>query len=145
MKKYIFSFVILHYNEAKITIECINKIFDNTVGEEVNIVIVDNHSPDGSGKNLQEKFSNNKFVTVILLKENLGFAKGNNVGYKYAKENLCSDFICILNNDAFLRQQDFIQRVIKVYEKGGYGVIGPHITLPNGKINYMYLQLLDKS
>lgn len=56
---------------------------------------------------MEEKYHMDDKVLVLKLTSNLGFAKGNNVGYKYAVKELKCDFICILNNDTLLVQDDF--------------------------------------
>lgn len=143
-QSYIFTFVILHYNEKEVTIECINKIKEKTTGQNVRVVIVDNHSPDRSGIYLYNKYREEDSVKVILLENNLGFAKGNNIGYQYAKKWFASDFICVMNNDVLIQDDNFVEEIISEYEQCGYGVIGPHITLPNGRLNYMYLKIMKK-
>lgn len=137
----VFAFVILHYNEPDVTKKCVDAIFENTVAQSIEIVIVDNCSPDGSGEQLEGAYQSKEHVTVLRAEKNLGFAKGNNIGYVYAKETLHADFICVMNNDVLLLQKDFIQRVLHEYEASHCGIIGPHITLLNGYTNYMYLKI----
>ena len=48
MADIIFAFVVLHYNEPKVT-ENVKAIRENTKKYSSEIVIVDNCSPDGSG------------------------------------------------------------------------------------------------
>lgn len=139
-----FAFVILHYNEIQVTKTCIEMIKKNTAKESVSIVIVDNASPDGSGKQLQTWYRDDSQITVLLADKNLGFAKGNNLGYTYARETLHADFMCMMNNDVLLIQPDFIKRIYEEYEQSVCGIIGPHITLLNGMTNYMYLKLHSK-
>lgn len=143
--QYRISFVILHYNVMAQTMECVNSIREKTGGNFAGIVIVDNCSPDGSGKILHEKFRSDPKIRVILLNENLGFAGGNNEGYKIAKEEFSSDFVCILNNDVILQQNDFVEKIFAEYENSLCAVIGPHITLKNGASNYMTFCLAEKS
>lgn len=145
MKEYRISFVILHYNVAEQTIECIDTIKEKTAGKYTGIVVVDNCSPDGSGKLLKEKYSDDETVYVELLPENAGFAKGNNAGYAVARNHFKSDFICVMNNDVLLLQDDFFDRIVKEYEASGCGVIGPHISLKDGSANFMYLELGDRA
>ena len=137
-------FVILHYNEMDVTQQCIETIISRTSNYEVKIVVVDNCSPDGSGKKLQKYYKNDDMVTVLLLDENLGFAKGNNIGYQYARKNLHSEFICVLNNDVLLLQDDFLNLAVNEFVNSKCGVIGPHITLKNSAVNYMYMTLFEK-
>ena len=144
MTEKLFAFVLLHYNEAEITKKSIASIRENTKGHAAAIVVVDNCSPDGSGDRLMKEFEPDPMVTVLKARENLGFAKGNNMGYAYAKDELRASFICVMNNDVLLIQPDFIDRIYREYESYAYGIIGPHITLLHGT-NYMYLKLHSKA
>ena len=140
-----FAFVLLHYNEPHVTQMSVQSILENTKNDVVEIIIVDNGSPDGSGIWLQKKYSDNPHIKVLCADENLGFAKGNNLGYCYAKNELHADYICVMNNDVLLLQPDFIERVKAECEASGCGIIGPHITLLNGCTNYMYLKIHSKT
>lgn len=64
--------------------------------------------------------------------KNLGFAQGNNRGYQYAREELGSDYIIIMNNDLCIKQKDFIQKTEKLLGRG-FDVIGPDVV--NTKTN----------
>jgi hypothetical protein len=61
----------------------------------LHILLVDNASSDGSAEFVAKNFSE---VHVIRQNENTGFAKGNNIGIRYAMEN-GAEFIWLLNND----------------------------------------------
>lgn len=121
------SFVILHYLTYEDTINCVESIFNNLTYPDISIVIVDNGSPNGTGQKVFDKYANDSRVHVILSKENLGFAKGNNIGFKYAKYELKADFIVMINNDIIIEQKDFCERLIKDYEKEKFHVCGPNI------------------
>jgi GT2 family glycosyltransferase len=125
--KPIVSFVILHFLNTGDTIECIESIKTNIDYSNYFIVLVDNGSPDGSGKLLQEQYKDDKQIIVLLNKKNLGFAKGNNTGYSYAKETLKSDFIVVINNDVVIDQRDFIDIVLNKYRKYQFHIAGPDI------------------
>ena len=140
MKDVLFAFVILHYNEPNVTEKSIESVLEYTKNYRVEIVIVDNCSPDGSGAYLENKYADNKQIHVLHAEKNLGFAKGNNLGYAYAKNVLHAEYMCVMNNDVLLLQSDFIERIVQEYEISGCGIIGPHITLLNGYTNYMYLK-----
>lgn len=125
-----FSFVILHYNALSDTIECIDSI-KKCVGADCAIVIVDNKSPNGTGAELEERYKVDAQVTVILNEKNEGFARGNNVGFRYAKENQNPDFIVMLNNDTLILQNDFPALVEKEYAQTQFAVLGPVIQTPH--------------
>ena len=106
-----FAFVILHYIAIEDTKRCVYSILENCKENDVNIVIVDNASPDNSGKELEKIFKENENIKIIINKENLGFSAGNNVGFKYVKKYIKSDFIILCNNDTYLLDDKFYEEI----------------------------------
>ncbi|ELC8439506.1 glycosyltransferase [Clostridium perfringens] len=121
------SFVILHYMSYEDTVECIESILNNIEYSNYNIVVIDNNSTNDSGNKLIKKYKKNNLVEIVINTENLGFANGNNIGYRLAKERYKSDFIVIINNDTIIEQKDFINLIIKEYHKNKYHLLGPDI------------------
>lgn len=138
------AFLILHYNTIDDTIKCIDSINKN-VKESYHIVVVDNCSPNGTGNQLLEKYRNDNNITIIINKKNLGFAKGNNIGFKYIKENLNVKYIAMINNDTYLLDNKFVEIIEKEYNYSGFSVLGPKILLPNNRINPIQQKLINKS
>ena len=121
-------FVILHYQALNETLDCVNSIL--TLYPDVNVVIVDNNSPNGSGSKIYNLFSDYSNIKVIINDENKGFARGNNVGYKYAKEH-GADFIIQVNNDTIFEDPNFISTLLKLYKSEQYAVLGPDVICVN--------------
>lgn len=134
MKNFMFVFVILHYNLYDITEQCVYSILTGIDWKDYAIVVVDNNSPDGSGSELLKKYQNTDKVTVLLNQSNLGFAKGNNIGIKYAKDTLKADFICCMNNDTIMVDKDFVKKTVSEFLYSSAAVIGPQIICRNGKV-----------
>jgi len=127
---YHFSFIILHYASYKDTIACIQSIKDNVSYPNYSIIVVDNKSPDNSGALIKEKYVNDQVIQFIFSDKNLGFAKGNNLEFQYAKYKLKSDFIALINNDTYIEQKDFIQRIISRWNYKAFDILGPDIINP---------------
>lgn len=147
------SFVILHYNVIDETINCVDSIKNNIDSNNYHIVIVDNASPNKSGDILLNKYKNDLTVSVILSRENVGFARGNNIGIDYTMSNLDSKYICCLNNDTLLFQTNFLEMIEKEYIASNAAVIGPMVFSKNNSVQpftpsllsvYEYEQQLDK-
>lgn len=117
-------FVILHYQAINETVACIRSIEEHYCN--VKIVIVDNHSPNGSGEQLKAIYKEDLNVTVICAEENFGFAKGNNIGYTYAKQH-GAEFIIQVNNDTIFDDKNFINTLLELYKTEHYAVLGPDI------------------
>ena len=79
------------YSEDKIS-ECLNSIPQN-----IKVVIVENSNNDKFKINIEKRYSN---VKCILTGENLGYAKGNNLGLSKVK----SRYALILNPDTLLEK-----------------------------------------
>ena len=136
-----YTFLILHYYTIDDTIKCVNSILEKCNRYNYNIVIVDNGSKNNSGKELKKMYVDNKKIHVIINEKNLGFANGNNVGFKYIRDNLKTDFIIMCNNDTLLLQDNFLSLIEKEYKFSNFSVLGPKILLPNNKTNKVKLSI----
>lgn len=127
-------YVILHYLAGEDTIECANSILKSSQysKHKTDIVIIDNGSPNNSLKRIKDAFLDNPHVKVIHSKENLGFSKGNNMGFSYAKSELNADFIVMLNNDTLITQSNFNDIIVEKFKKYSYSVLGPDILTADG-------------
>lgn len=131
-------YLILHYKVMDETIHCVASIQRLAEGSDYEIVIVDNGSGNHSDEELKEKYKAEQRITVLLSEENLGFARGNNIGFRYAKQKLGCDFICMMNNDTELLQADFFDLIQKEYEVSKCAVMGPEIHLNDNKLQPIY-------
>lgn len=131
-KKY--GFVILHYLAEKMTAQCVDNILDRYNWNQIEIVIVDNASPNNSGKHLLERYAQIPNVTVLINSKNSGFAQGNNIGYCFLLENKKCDYIIVMNNDVLIDQIDFLDIIDELYNKEKYAVLGPDIYCPTWNV-----------
>lgn len=127
------SIILLNYNGANDTIQCIKSIKENEKNLDYDIVVVDNKSTDDSIKKLE------KLEGIIFLKneENRGFAAGNNYGIKYAIDN-GAEYILLLNNDTEI-EKNAISIMLENYKKHKeVGIMGARIMYSDNKelINY---------
>lgn len=119
------AFVILHYRAIDSTRQCVDCI--KALEGENHVVIVDNASPDGTGRKLLAQYAEDPDVTVLLNGENSGFARGNNLGVRHACRALSPDFIVVLNNDVEIHQKDFSTKIAQIYAGHPFDLLGPDI------------------
>ena len=118
-------FIILHYGDNKeITKKAIQFIKTLPFTGEVDIVVVCN------GKKYDLSNEINSCAEILVLEKNEGFSKGNNFGYAYAKAKDNYDFIIIINNDVFIEQTDFLEKLYKLYAVHSFFVAGPDVYIP---------------
>lgn len=123
-------FIILHYQNIEDTMNCIKSIKNQKLDNKcnINIVIVDNMSPNKTGIELEKKYKNDSTIEVILLGKNYGFSKANNIAYEYCKNKNDSDLIAIINNDILINDEKFCTSLCDFYkENQEYHIICPDI------------------
>ena len=75
------SIIIVNYNVKEFLENLLQSIFSAVKGLQVEIIVVDNASKDGSVEMLTSKFPS---VKTMANEKNLGFAKANNLALKAA-------------------------------------------------------------
>ena len=129
------AFVVLHYTALNDTIETVNSIREHIDTDDYKIIIVDNCSPDNSWNDLNKLYNADNDIVLIHNEENLGFAKGNNVGFMYAKKNFNPEYIVLSNNDINLFQNNFCSMLDQKFQSTNFAVLGPMIINGDGSIN----------
>lgn len=101
--------IILTYNGEKYIKKCLDSVL-STKGK-FDILVIDNKSKDNTRKILKQY---HQIIKLIFLDENLGFAGGNNIGFRYAIENKYK-FAILLNQDTIVDKYWFVN-LIKVFK-----------------------------
>jgi len=83
--------VIPHYRGSEKLLRCLETLFE-TDYENMQVLLVDNGSTDGSTEEAEKKFSR---IKVLRQHENLGFAGGCNAGVRASS----AEFVALLNDD----------------------------------------------
>ncbi|MGX7393419.1 glycosyltransferase [Carnobacterium mobile] len=129
MKK--IGIVILNYLNYQDTIECIESLKQQT-NQCFEIIIVDNDSQNGSFEKLCERYGKKNGISIIETGKNLGYAKGNNAGIKFAKQNLGLKNILIVNNDVIFTDVNYINFLINFDIGKKVGAVGTKIIGADG-------------
>ncbi|MEK6758642.1 MAG: glycosyltransferase family 2 protein [Deltaproteobacteria bacterium] len=103
------SVVIVNWNGKGILEECLRSIYSQPF-KSFEVVVVDNGSTDGSADAVKKTYPE---AVVRENKENLGFARGNNIGIEAASKG--SKYILTLNNDTVL-DRSFLAELIGAAE-----------------------------
>ncbi len=84
--------IILNWNGEKLLREFLPSVVKNTNADLGRVVVVDNHSTDGSWGCLEQEFPD---VERVLFEDNFGFAGG----YNRAIEMIEAEYVVLLNSD----------------------------------------------
>ena len=89
--------VVLNWNGAEETIACLESLVPVII-KGYKLLVVDNGSTDGSPEKIRKAFP---AVELLCLPVNLGYARGNNAGFRRVQE-LQAEFVIFLNNDTIV-------------------------------------------
>lgn len=103
------SIIILNWNTRDLLAQCLDSIEQHKGDIELEIIVVDNASSDGSQAMLKEKYPQ---IALINNDQNVGFAKANNQAMQVAE----GDYFLLWNSDAFATP-NAIQNLLQLAEK----------------------------
>jgi len=115
----IFS-VIVTYNGLKWYDRCFGSLQNSSI--PVSVVVVDNGSTDGTVDYIRCRYPE---IVVLQQNENLGFAKANNIGMRYALDH-GADYVFLLNQDAWINEKNTISELVRISkENPQYYILAP--------------------
>jgi len=104
--------VILVYNGAQYLRDCLSSVAKiDYPADKFEVVVIDNASADNSVEYIKNNFGN---FRLFPLKENIGFAAGNNIGLQYGIDH-GFDYVYLLNQDTAV-EPDFLAKALNVAE-----------------------------
>jgi GT2 family glycosyltransferase len=124
----ILSVLIVTYRSRHEIGECLASIPRQISGRSVEIIVVDNHSDDGTAGYVSEHFSE---VRVVPLPENCGFSKANNVALAAAS----GETILFLNPDTVVTLAALQACLERLAAEPQIGIISPRLEIEPGVID----------
>ncbi len=111
------SVIIVNWNGGAALGACVASVAAATRGRDVEVIVVDNASTDGSAEEAAGKHAG---ARLIRNPENVGFARGANRGISEAG----SDVYLLLNPDAEISAEALDDLLAMVKEDGRVGIVG---------------------
>jgi len=123
------SVIIINHNTFLLTSNCIRAVIEKTKEIEYELILVDNASSESRPEKFKEEFPQ---IILVKSNQNIGFAKGNNLGIQYAK----GEVILLLNSDTLL-QNNAINLAFKRLKKDeSIGAISGKLLYPDGRLQF---------
>jgi len=123
------SIVIINYNTAKLTSDCIRSVNQFVTGGSHEIILVDNASTE-----CDPEYFLKEFPQLVLVKSatNGGFAYGNNLGIQVAK----GEYILLLNSDTILTEDSAFKCLNYLNQHKDAAAAGCRMIFPGGAVQY---------
>jgi len=121
--------VILNYNNATQTLQCLDSLYACCPETGRKICVVDNDSRQEDLDLLRSKC----VETILVADENLGYACGNDIGLEYFDKDPEVDAVLILNNDTLFTEDILTPLYGYLMSHNDCGVVFPLVVDRNGK------------
>ncbi|MCK5125783.1 MAG: glycosyltransferase family 2 protein [candidate division Zixibacteria bacterium] len=121
------SAIVISYHGMEFVPDCLKTLAENLKGYDNEIIVIDNHSTDGTVEFIEENYP---AIKLIKNRTNAGFAKAVNQGLQITD----NDYVWILNQDIRI-SNGCLNSLIACYEQlPNPGMIGPRLVGFDGKL-----------
>lgn len=121
------SIIIVNWNVRDLLRECLRSLDAGRGGEELEVIVVDSASADGSVDMVRAEFP---WVRLIPCDENVGFPRGNNLGLADAR----GDYLLLLNPDTVVLGDALAVMRDYLVAHPAVGAVGPQLLNPDGTV-----------
>ena len=122
------SIIIVSFNCRELTLECIRSIEQTVNKIDLEIIVVDNASVDGSARAVSNDFSQ---VKVIEQEKNIGFGPACNAGVTTAR----GEYLLLLNPDTIVLPNSIRNLLEFANSHPNAGIWGGRTLNPDGSLN----------
>lgn len=123
--------VLLNYRTPELVIQCLESLVPQVDSAQKRVVVVDNHSEDGSAAQIRAAVEENAWgdrVHVLESGNNGGFSFGNNYGIR----RIDAELYLLLNSDTFLREGALDELIRAATEHPQAEMFSPRLEWPDG-------------
>lgn len=122
------SILIVSYNTCRLTLDCLQSVYDSRTVYTYEVIVVDNASSDDSVEAIERDYPQ---VTLVKNSTNTGFAKANNQAMAIAKGR----YVLLLNSDTIVQPDTFQTMISYMDEHPDLGATGCKVILPDGSLD----------
>ena len=122
------SIIIVAYKSRDEISACLASLPRMLEGRAVEVTVVDNSPGDGTGEIVRAQFPH---VAYLELGANVGFGRGNNVGFARAR----GEFILFLNPDTVSNPPALVHCLARLRADERIGLISPRLVLADGTMD----------
>ncbi|MHB0858951.1 MAG: glycosyltransferase [Anaerolineae bacterium] len=128
--------VIVSYNTRELTLDCLQSVYAALEGSslQAHVWVVDSASEDGSAAAIEQRFPQ---ATMVASTENLGFARGSNLGMERVLElETPPRHVLLLNPDTLVASDALTRLVAHLDEHPQVGVAGAQLAYGDGSFQH---------
>ena len=129
--------VVVTYNGMQWYDKCFGSLQASSV--PLHVIVVDNASTDDSVVYIKEKYPT---IQLIESDKNLGFAKANNIGIRYAIDHN-ADYVFLLNQDAWIEENTLSILLETFAKEKKLGIVSPlHLNGDKSGLDWKFVEYM---
>ena len=125
------SIIIPTRDKAHLLKTCLDSLFNKTIYENYEILIVDNGSVEAATKEFFDRQPKDK-VRIIRDDSPFNYSRVNNLAVSRSK----GDVICLMNNDIEILTPDWIEEMLSFVMQPDVGCVGARLWYPDGGLQH---------
>ena len=122
-----FSFIVVSWNAQAYLRQCLDSIVADSSGLDVEVIVVDNVSSDGSPEMVEAEYP---WVAVVRNDANVGFARANNQGIAVS----AAEYLCLVNSDVVIHPGCLAEMKRFLDAHPEIGLAGPKVLNSDGTL-----------
>jgi len=123
--------VILNYNNSSQTLACLESLYEYCKNGDWKVCVVDNASNPEEVEKLRKGCKEH----IVVAKENGGYARGNNLGFKWFENDDEVDALLVLNDDTRFTSDIISPLYSYLMSHEECGVVFPLVVAPDRKVD----------
>ena len=127
--------VILNYKTYRDTVTCVESILSRSDGLNLEILVVDNCSPNESFEFISDEIANKRYenVSIVKTERNGGYSYGNNYGLsEMQRRNI--DYCIVTNNDVIFHEDSVEKMIEPLTTDEKRALVVPKVLDANGEV-----------
>lgn len=125
------SIIIVNTNTRQLVCDCLQSVYTNRPSCELEIIVVDNASTDGSCEAVESQFPK---VHTIRNSRNVGFPRGSNQGLEVARGSR----LLLLNSDTIVLPGSLDKMLEAIESDSSIGIVAPKLIYPDGSLQMSF-------
>jgi len=127
------SIIIPSRNNYQLLEKCINTLLTKSLYTNFEVLIIDNNSDDPKTIKYLDEIKNMPKIKVLSYKKPFNFSAINN----YAVSESRGEFLCLLNDDTEIINEDWLNEMVSIGQQDGVGVVGAKLYYPDGRLQHV--------
>jgi len=123
------SVSIISNDNRELVLSCLDSIFKTAAGMDIEVIVIENHSADGSAQAIRGRFPS---LRLIENEKKEGFSANHNKALKVA----AGEYVLILNDDTVLHEGALAAMLKFMRANPGAGAVGGMLLNPDGSPQY---------